>query len=100
MSERENSLREEARLIMLRALSEETDETLNSSLLERELRSFGIKRERAWVHAELDYMEQMGAITLTSAGSVKVAQLTRRGTRHLAREIIIEGINRPSQPVS
>lgn len=98
MSEREAALREEGRLIILKALAEETDGTLNSTSLEREIRRFGIKRERAWVHGELDYLEQMGAVRLVTAGTVKVATLLRKGTRHLEREIIIEGVLRPSEP--
>lgn len=96
---REEWLREEARLIILRSLAEETDGTLNSNLLVRILRErYGVKRERPWVHGELDYLAQMGAISLTDAESVKIAVLIRKGERHLAREIVIEGVKRPSQP--
>lgn len=96
---REVWLREEARLIILRALAEETDNTLNSNLLVRILReTYGIKRERPWVHMELEYLSEMGAVRLTDAGTVKVAVLTRLGERHLAREIAIEGVKRPSPP--
>lgn len=91
-------IREEARLILLRALAGEINETLNSSLLTEQLRTFGIKRERAWVHGELAYLAEMGAVTLVEAGSVKVASLTGLGRRHLDREAVIEGVKRPSRP--
>lgn len=95
----EEWLREEARLIILRLLAEETDETLNSNLIVRSLRErFAIRRERAWVHAELDYLAEMGAITVLPAETVKIATLTQRGHRHLAREITVEGVKRPSRP--
>ncbi|WP_029006473.1 MULTISPECIES: hypothetical protein [Azorhizobium] len=94
----ERLIREEARLILLRALAGEVNETLNSSLLTEQLRTFGIKRERAWVHGELAYLAEMGAVTLVEAGSVKVASLTGLGRRHLDREAVIEGVKRPSRP--
>lgn len=99
MMSREAWLREEARLIILKALAEQNDETLISSLLERELRErFGIKRDRSWVHGELDWLAEKGAIELTDAGTVKVAVLAQKGRRHLDREIAIEGVKRPSRP--
>lgn len=96
---REAWLREEARLIILKALAEQTDETLISSMIERELRErFGIRRDRSWVHGELDWLAEHGAITVTDAGTVKVAVLAERGRRHIDREIAIEGVRRPSRP--
>jgi repressor of nif and glnA expression len=91
-------LREQARLIILRALSAEIDETLNSDLIVQHLRPFGIRRDRAWVHDELAWLREMGAIAIVAAGSVQVARLTEKGHRHLQREIAIEGIQRPSRP--
>ncbi len=96
---RETWLREEARLIILRTLAEETDETLSSNLIVRELRErWMIKRERPWVHAELDYLAEVGAVTVIPAESVKIATLTDRGRRHLDREIVLDGVKRPSRP--
>ena len=91
-------MREQARLVMLKALGAQVDECLNSDLLVHELRPFGIRRDRAWVHGELAYMHEMGAITVMDAGTIKVACLTDLGRRHLDREVAIEGIQRPSRP--
>lgn len=91
-------IREQARLIMLKSLAAQIDETLNSDLLVHELRPFGINKDRAWVHDELAWLKDMDAVTLIDAGSVKVATLTHKGARHLAREIVIEGVQRPSRP--
>ncbi len=88
---------EDARLILLKALAAQTDDTLHSDLLRAELATFGIRRDRAWVHGELDWLAEHGAVTLVDAGSVKVATLTEKGARHLAREIAIEGVKRPSR---
>lgn len=90
-------IREQARLIILKALASQVDETLNADLLVHELHPFGIRKDRAWVHGELDYLKDMDAITLIQAGTVKVATLAHKGNRHLMREIVIEGVQRPSR---
>lgn len=91
-------IREEARLILLKALQKQIDERLSSELLRMELASYGLSRTRPWVHEELGYLAEMGAVTLVDAGSVRIATLTEKGGRHLNREIVIEGVKRPSRP--
>ncbi len=91
-------VRQDARLIILKALAAQTDERLHSGYLVEELLRFGIDRTREWVHGELDWLAEMGAVTLAKPGSVVVATLTEKGHRHLRRAIIIEGIKRPSRP--
>lgn len=90
--------REQARLIILKALAEQVGESLNSDLLVHQLHQFWIRKERAWVHDELAWMAAMGAVRLIDAGTLKIAVLTEKGARHLRREIAIEGIQRPSRP--
>ena len=90
-------IREDARLIMLKAISEQVDERLHSGYLAEVLLRFGIDRAREWVHGELDWMAEIGAVKLTKPGSVVVAMLTEKGARHLRRAIVIEGIDRPSR---
>ena len=89
---------EEARLIILKALAEQLNERLNSSMLEAAIATFGIARPRAWVHQQMDYLREMGAVTVEDVSTVKVATLTETGSRHLRREIAIEGVKRPSRP--
>jgi hypothetical protein len=98
MSTMDRIIREEARLIILRTLGEQIDERLNSELLRVSLETFGISRPRPWVHGELAYLAEMGAVTLVDAGSVKVATLTETGRRHLDRTAVVEGVKRPSRP--
>jgi len=93
----DDMIREEARLILLRTLGEETNETLNSELLRRSLEVFGITRPRDWVHEELGYLKQMGAVTLNAVGTVIIASLTDKGRDHLARAIKITGVKQPSR---
>lgn len=99
MSDYENEhIRPDARLIMLKALQDQTDERLHSGFIAEELRRFGIDRPREWIHGELDWLAEMGAVTLLKPGTVVVATLTEKGARHLRRAVVIEGIKRPSRP--
>jgi hypothetical protein len=90
-------IRDDARLIVLRALSEQTNDTLASNVIQDAvLPVFGIRQDRPWVHLQLDYLANLGAITLINAGTVKVATLTKLGKRHLDRDIALEDVTRPS----
>jgi phage regulator Rha-like protein len=91
-------MREQARLIILKALADQNDERLNSDLMVHELAPFGISKDRAWVHEEFGYLEEMGAIVVHHVGSLQVAELAQKGHRHLTRQITIEGVQRPSRP--
>lgn len=87
---------EEARLIILRALAEEPHYSLNKSLLQAQLESFGIARARPWVREELRRLDDIGAVTNTEAGSVIIATLTAKGLDHVERRLVLEGVKRPS----
>ena len=91
-------IREESRLIMLKALAEEPDRRLNSELLRRALETYGITRSRDWVAAEIRHLEQIGAVAVAEAGSVLVATLSRRGEDHVERRQVLDGVKRPSAP--
>jgi hypothetical protein len=90
--------RERARLVILKALAEQINGTLDSSMIEEVLPLFAIREDRPWIHEQLKYLSKMDAIQLTTAGTVMIATLAKRGRRHLEREIAIEGITRPSEP--
>ncbi|MCY1705227.1 VpaChn25_0724 family phage protein [Pannonibacter sp. SL95] len=92
-------VKEEARLIILRALAEQTNESLASSLIEPVLARFAIHQPRPWIHQQLEYLQMMDAVTLTAAGTVQIATLTEHGHRHLQRHIAIEGVKRPSRAI-
>lgn len=85
-----------ARLVILRALAQEINGTLNSTMVNVHLETFGHHRSREWVHTQLRKLEELGAITLISAGSVLVATITRSGLEHVQCRSIIEGVARPS----
>lgn len=98
MTDMDQLIREEARLIVLRALREQVDERLNSNLILPVLETYGIRKTREWLHAELDWLADMGAIKVTRVASVVIATLAERGAQHLDRLIAIEGVKRPSRP--
>lgn len=93
-------LREEARLVILKTIAEQANESLSSSVIEQVLPVYAIRQERAWIHQQMDYLHAMGAITLKAAGTVKIGTLTDLGRRHLDRDAAIEGVKRPSRPGS
>ncbi|SOC83107.1 hypothetical protein SAMN05421890_1552 [Ensifer adhaerens] len=91
--------RQDARLIILKALAEQSNDTLASNVLQDTvLPIFGIKQDRPWVHLQLDYLANLGAVSLVTAGTVKIATLTKLGARHLDRGtgVALPGVTRPS----
>jgi repressor of nif and glnA expression len=94
----DKTVRPNARLIILKALAAQTNESLHSGFIAAELAYLGIDRPRPWIHGELDWLDEMGAVTLIKADTVVVATLTEKGHRHLRRAMVIEGIDRPSRP--
>lgn len=98
MRDYEQEVREDARLIILKALAGQTDERLHSGYLAEELFRFGIDRPREWIHSELDWLAEIGAVLVSRPGSVVVATLAEKGARHLRRGMVIEGIKRPKRP--
>jgi hypothetical protein len=91
-------VREEARLIILRLLSEQTGGVLNSSLLQAGLEGWGIHKTREWVHGELHHLGELGAVLVSSQAGILIATLTQRGADHVERRIVLDGVKRPSLP--
>ena len=91
-------IREEARLIILKALDEQPGGRQNSSILVSVLDMFGITKSREWVHDEMRHLADLGAIVVRDAGTVRIGELTTKGADHIARRIVIEGVARPSLP--
>ncbi len=91
--------RSEARLLILRGLAEEGDGTLSSKLIGRKLQTYGINRDRDWIHQEIRWLAHLGAVTVVDADSVLVATIAARGRTHLARQFRLEGVDWPSDPI-
>lgn len=95
----EEHLAQDARLVILKELATQRDGRLNETLIEKVLDVFGYRRSRDWIRTQLRAMADLGAITLTEAGSVMVAAIARAGRDHLERRGDIEGIATPSDEV-
>jgi hypothetical protein len=89
-------MREEARLIVLRELASQPNYTLNESLAAVVLESFGIARSRDWVRGELRFLAEIGAATVSEAGSVLIVTATTRGLDHVSGRLVLDGVKRPS----
>lgn len=90
-------VREHARLIILRDLAEQPDGRWNSEALREDLElRWGITKTREWVHDELRWLADMGAVTLTEAKTVVIAAISQKGLDHVERRLVITGVKRPS----
>ncbi len=47
--------RERARLVILKALAEQIDGTLETSMIEEVLPLFAIQEDRIWIHEQMEY---------------------------------------------
>lgn len=89
-------LAEDARLVILKALAQEQNNTLNEAILTKVLETFGHTRSREWVRTQILKLQELGAVKTMEAGSVVIASLTQAGLDHVERRSTISGIARPS----
>lgn len=89
----------DARLVILRALNERLDGRSNETVLTAVLDGFGHRRSREWVRTQLRALADVGAVTVTEAGSVLIAEITRAGVDHVERRGVLEGVAKPSPGV-
>ena len=92
-------MRENQRLVVLRALASTNDGRLNETLIQRELDHFGYGLTRDEVRDVLRWLEERAAVEIVMAADViMVATLTRRGEDHIERRgVPVEGIAMPSR---
>lgn len=88
---------QQARLIILRALSEQHDYRLNDEILRQELGRFALTRGIDYVRNQLRWLhDNANAVTLRPAGTCVIAELTPEGLDHVERRTVLAGIMRPS----
>lgn len=87
---------EEGRLVILKELAIQTDGRLNEVSLTRVLDSFAFRRSREWTRTQMRKLAEVGAVRLSEAGTVLIAQITTLGRNHVERREIVDGILRPS----
>lgn len=87
---------ENVRLIILKALAEENNGSLNDALLERELERFGYAKTREYLRNQISWLEtEVAAVTTTVAGTALIATLTKNGRYHLERKRFLQGVQQP-----
>lgn len=85
-----------ARLVILRYLYEDTGNSANDSLVQQHLETFGIRRSRDFTRTQMLALRDLGAVKVVEAGTALIATLTRAGMDHVERRSIIAGVQRPS----
>lgn len=96
MNDFNSFLTADARLIILRELARQNDGRLNETLLVATLDTFGHRRSRDWVRTQLRALADVGAIAVTEAGTVMIAEIRRAGLDHVERRSVLEGVAKPS----
>ncbi len=92
----QDTLNEDARLVILKALADDRDYSLNETIIDAALARFGHRGSREWIRTQLRKLEELDAVSITEAGSVLIATLTRNGLDHVEMRAVIEGVRRPS----
>lgn len=92
----DDKIAEDGRLIILKELAAQVDGRLNEVSILRVLDAFAIKRSREWVRTQLRKLAELGAVRITEAGTVMIAQIRSLGRNHVERREVIEGVTRPS----
>lgn len=86
---------EDIRLVLLRALQEDSGYSLNESVLHTVLELFGHKVGRDRVRTELAWLAEQGLVVIERVASVDVATITRRGADAAVGRIAVPGVKRP-----
>ncbi|WP_028588252.1 hypothetical protein [Desulfocurvus vexinensis] len=92
----EKYLVEHLRITILRLLLEQTDYTLNESLIADMSTEYGFSPSRDRVRNELYWLREQGLVELREPSGLAVATLTERGADVAAGRALAPGIKRPS----
>ena len=91
----EEVLTQDRRLVILRFLSEDSDYTLNTSILQTALGQVGHSCSRAQVETECAWLQEQGLVAVTSVGNINVVKLTGRGQDVADGRARVPGVKRP-----
>jgi hypothetical protein len=87
---------ESARLAVLRFLLEDTDYSLNTSILQDALETIGLGMTRDQVETICAWLDEQQLVTREAVGPVTVVKLTQRGADAGAGRAKVPGLKRPS----
>lgn len=96
MSDYAATVREHARLTVLRLLARQPGYAANDSVLTDALAAYGFRLSRDWVRGELDWLAEQGLIELERLDRLMLATATGRGLDVAAGRAIVTGVKRPS----
>ncbi len=89
-------IQENIRLIILKALAEQENATLNDYGLGKELEGFGYNKTPEFIRNQLLWLEKsVGAVRTWTLGTAMMASLTKAGRWHIERRHTLEGIQAP-----
>lgn len=89
-------LAQDQRLVVLRALEQDTAYTLNESILHDIMDMFGHKCSRDCVKTHLAWLREQGLVTIQDVSGYMVATLTQRGADVVHGRSSVPGVKRPS----
>lgn len=92
----EKHIIEHLRITILRLLLEQTDYTLNESLVVDMSTEYGFSPSRDRVRSELYWLREQGLVELREPSGLAVATLTERGADVAAGRALAPGVKRPS----
>lgn len=87
---------EDARLVILRELVAQANNTLNESLAQDVLEMWGHNKSREWVKTQIRKLDELGAVRVTERDGFLICELTQAGMDHMLRRSVIEGVKRPT----
>lgn len=87
---------EDRRLVLLRFLHEDTDYTLNTSLLQDALHAVGHSVSRNVIDHTCAWLEEAGLVTVSSVGAVTLVKLTQHGAEVATGLCVVPGVKRPA----
>lgn len=88
-------LSQDRRLVILRFLNEDTDRTLNTSILQDALDRVGHGCSRDCVETECSWLAEQGLVEAEKIGPVTVVRLTGRGQDVAEGKATVPGVKRP-----
>ncbi len=97
MSDFQNFVDADCRLVILRALEDQHDGRLNESLLEQALETFGHSVTRPKVRRYMQDLQEAGAIDIDGIADIFIGEIKQRGQDHLQRALKIDGVAVPSR---
>lgn len=83
------------RLTILRTLHQDSDYSINDSLLRDAVRTYGFTLTRDALRAQLRWLEEIDLLTIEQLSSVLIAKLTERGADVATGAAKVDGVKRP-----